>query len=114
MHPSSPDPDVSRNQAVAAWIRTFPTDARLAEYLEGLPAGLRDEVERSARAILRAAAFYLDQEAAVGPIDLAVFHPALAEYLKPRFPWMTATGFAPLCSWTGWYAWHEGYLASTP
>ena len=84
------------------------------EYLQGLPVGLRDEVERSVRAILQAATSYLDQEAEAGPIDLAIFHPALAEYLKPRFPWMTATGLDPLCSYTGWYAWHEGYLAAAP
>ena len=64
--------------------------------------------------MLQAAAAYLDQEAEAGPIDLATFHPALAKYLKSRFPWMTATGLDPLRSYTGWYAWHEGYLAAAP
>ena len=114
MDTSSPDLDVSRNEAVAAWIRTFPADARLVDYLRGLPAGLWDEVERSARAILQAASVCLERQAAVGPIDLAIFHPDLAEFLKLRFPWMTATALDPLPSYTGWYAWHEDYLAAAP
>ena len=105
------DIDAFRNSAVAAWIRTFPAEERLKRYLQHLPSDLRDDVEQSARDIFAPADGYLDEVAKNGDVDLESFYPALEAHLSARFPWMTATAFDPLRSYTGWYSWHEGYLS---
>ena len=111
---SSPNVDLEafRNAALVAWIKTVPSEERLADFLKQVPNAMRDDVERSARAIFDAADRYLDEAAKQGEVDLEAFHPKLEEHLKSGFPWMTGPTFEALRSYTGWYAWHEGYVAS--
>lgn len=112
MRKSGPDVDVLRNEAVAAWIQTFPVDDRLEAFLDGVPTSMRDEIERSAKAIYKAASAFLETAAQRGDIELDDFYPALHSHLQPRFPWMRDAAFGALRAYTGWYAWHEGYLAN--
>jgi hypothetical protein len=109
----APDIDALRNAAVAAWISTFPIDARLEAFLAEVPAALRADVKRSARAIFKAAGDFLEDAAKAGVVKLDTFYPALEAHLRGRFPWMAAPAFSALRSYTGWYAWHEGYSAGS-
>lgn len=109
---SPPEIDALRNQAVVAWIRTFPVDAKLQEFISELPPALQNNVRASATAIFSAASDYLEKAAGLGVVNLDEFYPALKMYLKARFPWMNDPAFAALRSYTGWYAWHEGYSAN--
>jgi hypothetical protein len=101
--------DELQDQAVAAWISTFPRDARLEEFLARVPAVDREEIRCSCRAIFDAAGQFLEECAARERLDIPKFHAALREYLQPRFPWMGEAAFNALSSYTSWYAWHEGY-----
>lgn len=105
-----PDLDSLRNEAVAAWIRTFPSEDRLTAFLANAPAPLREEIRQSAKQIYEAANEFLEDAAKAGDIDLDSFYPALASYLKDRFPWMQEAAFSALSAYTGWLSWHEGYL----
>lgn len=112
MRKSGPDVDALRNEAVAAWIQTYPVDDRLKAFLDGVPASMRDEIDRSAKAIYEAAGAFLETAAQRGDIELDDFYPALHNHLQQRFPWMRDTAFGALRAYTGWYSWHEGYLAN--
>jgi hypothetical protein len=109
---SGPDLDVLRNEAVAAWIQTFRVDDRLEAFLDRVPALMRDEIHRSAEAIYEAASAFLETSTERGDIELDDFYPALHQHLQARFPWMGDTAFGALRAYTGWYSWHEGYLAN--
>lgn len=101
-----------RNDAVAAWIKTIPSETRLSRCLARVPVELRDEVERSARAIYAAVNGYLDEAAKAGDVDLETFCPALEAHLTSGFPWMSETAFGALRSNLGWYSWQQGYSVS--
>ena len=100
------------NRAVAAWISTFPVDERLQDFLTGVPVELRDNVKTSAIGIFRAASAYLQEAADKGTVNLDEFYPALEKHLRSGCPWMGEPAFAALRSYTGWFAWHEGYSAN--
>jgi len=107
---AKPDLDQLRNEAVAAWIKTFPVDDRLTAFLSNVPAPMREEVRQSANAIYAATSAYLEEAASVGDIDLDSFYPALSNHLTERFSWMRDSAFNALRAYTGWFSWHEGYL----
>jgi hypothetical protein len=107
---AKPDLDRLRNEAVAAWIKTFPVEDRLTAFLSDVPAPMREEVRRSAKEIYAATGAYLEEAASTGDIDLDSFYPALSKHLSERFPWMQDSAFYALRAYTGWFSWHEGYL----
>ena len=106
---SAHDLDALRNQAVAAWIKTYPVDDRLSAFLERVPDVWQDDISRSARAIVRAALASLEEAGSTGPVDITDFHGALEQQLRRSFPWVEEPALRALRSYTGWYAWHEGY-----
>lgn len=105
--------DDLRNGAVAAWIKTFPVDERLQGFLANVPSSFHNDVREAATSILNEASAYLETAAGVGVVNLDQFYPELEAHLQSKFPWMNDTAFAALRSYTGWYAWHEGYSAET-
>lgn len=109
---SGPDLDHLLNAAVAAWIRTFPVEERLDVFLATVPDALRGDVRRAVKAAFKAASDYLEAAANAGPVELAAFHPAMEEHLRRDFPWLGEHALVAFRSYTGWYAWHEGYLGS--
>ena len=108
------DLDSLKNGALAAWIRTFPIEDRLQEYLQHLAPELRRDIEQSARDAFAAADSFLESSSKRGAIDLSEFYPALEAHLQTIFPWIEEVALAALKSYTGWYSWHEGYLAPEP
>jgi hypothetical protein len=108
------DIDELRNEAVAAWIKTFPVEDRLQTFLSSVPDPVRQSVSASAKAIFDAATAYLEEAANAGIINIKDFYSALEFHLKSRFPWMREPAFAALRSYTGWYAWREGYTPTEP
>jgi hypothetical protein len=101
-----------KNQALRSWIKTFPIDRNLDEFLFTLPVEIRTEVESSARAACDCASRLLDAAAEAGPVDMSEFGESLEQRLRTKFEWIDADGVAVLHSYTGWFAWHEGYAAS--
>lgn len=107
---SAAEIDRLRNEAVAAWIKSFPIDERLTVFLESVAAEIGDDIRRSVTAAFKAACRYLEDAAKAGPVELASFHIGLDGHLTNEFPWIREPALGALRSYTGWYAWHEGYL----
>ena len=101
--------DDLRNAAVAAWIKTFPEDRRLDDFLETVDPPVRDNLRASARSIYECAGAFLEANVGAEKIDLDRFNPALRAHLAERFPWAREPALSALQSYTNWYAWHEGY-----
>lgn len=103
----APDPELDRlrNAAVLAWIRVCPDDGRLAAFLDGVAAGRRREVRRSARAIRKATEAFPGHRTARLRPDAASYHAALHDHLKARFPWMSDDTFATLKLYSDWSGW---------
>jgi hypothetical protein len=71
---------------------------------------MRPTVETSVRSAYEFADTFLDSAARKGAIDIVEFHKALSDGLRSKFDWIDEGGMAALRSFTGRYAWHEGYL----
>jgi hypothetical protein len=98
------------NGALTAWIKTVPQEPALQAYLLTVPGEHRSLVQAEVRSAFDCADSLLNRAAQQGPVDLAEFHQDLNVELISTFDWIDESGLSSLRSYTGWYAWHEGYL----
>ncbi|WP_327461916.1 hypothetical protein [Sphingomonas sp.] len=86
------------------WIRTVPSEERLACFLADLPRPDARAVEQSARQLRRA----FDQLIERGPPNVALdaYLDSIEPKLRARFPWMSTEAFGCLSSYAHWMNWH--------
>ncbi len=96
--PSDPRLDSLRNQAINAWIHTWPEDKRLETFLAGIDPTLRREVGRSARDLLKTARRLFHG----GRYSEAGWEQALRRDLHDRFAWISDESFSTLVNHLQW------------
>lgn len=97
------------NGAVVAWIRTFPTQSHLDDYLATLGPPMRQPVRKAVEALRRDTERFIEAwPRRIGMEGLADFYPVLRAHLEVRHPWFDEAAWMRIYSFTGWYVWHEG------
>lgn len=99
------------NDALCAYVKTFPQEQRLVEFVEQRHVAEElPQIKGALGALLGDTNDYLFARA--GTIKWSEeFQRELFAHLKARHSWLTVKGFSPVVSYAGWLCWHEGLNA---
>jgi hypothetical protein len=104
--------DCVLNEAIFAYVKTFPQKERLAEFIAS--RGLTQHAATIAASLGKVVCDtqeYLYAQAD-GVRWSKSFENDLFSYVQHQNPWLTVDGFKPLLGFGGWLCWHEGLMHS--
>lgn len=102
------------NEALCAYVRTFPSRNRLAEHIS--QCGLEeqaDEIAGRLKALLLTADDYLFSQTE-GVTWTRAFEDGFRAHLCEAHPWLDDQGIETIFSYSGWLCWHEGLETPNP
>jgi hypothetical protein len=103
--------DCVLNEALYAYVKTFPQKERLAKFIAS--RGLTQHAATIEASLSKAVSD--TEEYLYAQVDGVCwsksFENDLFSYVQRQSPWLTVDGFKPLLGFSGWLCWHEGLNA---